>query len=316
MIAGGDRSAAAPLLAIVADRLVGEPPACSIRSPPSDGLMAALEPPLYRNDRAGRGGVRRDRSSVWRPAPASRLRRAGVLAATLVAAELAVAGRMLAAAAGDVRAPSMAGDLDGARRLLPSLVGRDPTAARRSRDRPGGDRVGGREHRRRRGGAGAVGGRARRARCARLPGRQHARRHGRPPLPAVRAVRMGLGPPRRRRRHGCRRGSPRSSSPPSGRPPLGPCGAPCAPDAPAHPSPNAGVAEAAFAAALGVRLGGINRYGDRVEHRGAARRGRTPVPTDIAPPSRWPATSARRWPPALAPSAIGSGVASRRRHRR
>jgi adenosylcobinamide-phosphate synthase len=39
-------------------------------------------------------------------------------------------------------------------------------------------------------------------------------------------------------------------------------------DAPAHPSPNAGVAEAAFAAALGVRLGGVNRYGGTVEDRG------------------------------------------------
>jgi adenosylcobinamide-phosphate synthase len=38
-------------------------------------------------------------------------------------------------------------------------------------------------------------------------------------------------------------------------------------DAPGHPSPNAGVAEAAFAAALGVRLGGCNRYGHRVEDR-------------------------------------------------
>jgi len=38
-------------------------------------------------------------------------------------------------------------------------------------------------------------------------------------------------------------------------------------DAPRHPSPNAGVAEAAFAGALGVRLGGTNRYGDTVEHR-------------------------------------------------
>jgi adenosylcobinamide-phosphate synthase len=38
-------------------------------------------------------------------------------------------------------------------------------------------------------------------------------------------------------------------------------------DAPSHPSPNSGVAEAAFAAALGVRLGGRNRYGDRVEDR-------------------------------------------------
>ncbi len=36
---------------------------------------------------------------------------------------------------------------------------------------------------------------------------------------------------------------------------------------PAHPSPNAGVVEAAFAGALGVRLGGRNRYGDRMEDR-------------------------------------------------
>lgn len=38
-------------------------------------------------------------------------------------------------------------------------------------------------------------------------------------------------------------------------------------DAPAHPSPNAGVAEAAFAAALGVRLGGTNSYRGAVEDR-------------------------------------------------
>ncbi|WP_181009850.1 CobD/CbiB family cobalamin biosynthesis protein [Ornithinimicrobium sufpigmenti] len=38
-------------------------------------------------------------------------------------------------------------------------------------------------------------------------------------------------------------------------------------DAPAHPSPNSGVAESAVAAALGVELGGPLRYGDRVENR-------------------------------------------------
>jgi adenosylcobinamide-phosphate synthase len=52
-------------------------------------------------------------------------------------------------------------------------------------------------------------------------------------------------------------------------------------DAPAHPSPNAGIAEAAFAAALGLRLGGTNRYGGRVEHRPALGNGRTPQPSDI-----------------------------------
>jgi adenosylcobinamide-phosphate synthase len=49
--------------------------------------------------------------------------------------------------------------------------------------------------------------------------------------------------------------------------------------APAHPSPNAGVAEAAFAAALGLRLGGPSRYGDRVEVRPELGTGR-PVRVD------------------------------------
>ncbi|SFC79061.1 cobalamin biosynthesis protein [Streptomyces aidingensis] len=38
-------------------------------------------------------------------------------------------------------------------------------------------------------------------------------------------------------------------------------------DARRHPSPNAGVVEAAFAGALGVRLGGTLSYGGRTEHR-------------------------------------------------
>jgi adenosylcobinamide-phosphate synthase len=38
-------------------------------------------------------------------------------------------------------------------------------------------------------------------------------------------------------------------------------------DARRHPSPNAGWCEAAFAAALGIRLGGTNTYGERVERR-------------------------------------------------
>lgn len=55
-------------------------------------------------------------------------------------------------------------------------------------------------------------------------------------------------------------------------------------DAPAHPSPNAGVAEAAFGAALGLRLGGTNSYQGRVEHRATcgASAGRLPAREDIA----------------------------------
>ncbi|WP_165807152.1 cobalamin biosynthesis protein [Nocardioides currus] len=50
----------------------------------------------------------------------------------------------------------------------------------------------------------------------------------------------------------------------------------------AHPSPNGGVVEAAFAGALGVRLGGTNTYyGDRVEHRAVLGDGRAVRPDDI-----------------------------------
>lgn len=45
-------------------------------------------------------------------------------------------------------------------------------------------------------------------------------------------------------------------------------------DARQHPSPNAGVVEAAFAGALGVRLGGCNVYGGNVEDRGVLGNGR------------------------------------------
>jgi adenosylcobinamide-phosphate synthase len=50
----------------------------------------------------------------------------------------------------------------------------------------------------------------------------------------------------------------------------------------AHPSPNAGVAEAAFAAALGVRLGGYNVYQGRRELRPAVGTGPPPEAADIA----------------------------------
>lgn len=52
--------------------------------------------------------------------------------------------------------------------------------------------------------------------------------------------------------------------------------------APSHPSPNAGVAEAAFAAALGLRLGGESRYGDRVEIRPPLGSGRPAEAADVA----------------------------------
>jgi adenosylcobinamide-phosphate synthase len=57
-------------------------------------------------------------------------------------------------------------------------------------------------------------------------------------------------------------------------------------DAAAHPSPNAGVAEAAFAAALGLRLGGTNQYGGRTELRPSLGDGRPAEAGDIARANR------------------------------
>ncbi len=53
-------------------------------------------------------------------------------------------------------------------------------------------------------------------------------------------------------------------------------------DAAAHPSPNAGVVEAAFAGTLGIRLGGTNDYGSHVEHRAVLGDGPAPRADDVA----------------------------------
>jgi adenosylcobinamide-phosphate synthase len=52
-------------------------------------------------------------------------------------------------------------------------------------------------------------------------------------------------------------------------------------DAAKHPSPNAGVAEAAFAGALGVALGGPTQYAHRLEMRPTLGDGRVPEPADL-----------------------------------
>ncbi len=52
-------------------------------------------------------------------------------------------------------------------------------------------------------------------------------------------------------------------------------------DAPRHPSPNGGLVEAAFAAALELQLGGSNIYDGSVDDRGLLGDGKQPVGADI-----------------------------------
>ena len=78
-------------------------------------------------------------------------------------------------------------------------------------------------------------------------------------------------------------------------------------DAPQHPSPNGGVVEASFAAALDVVLGGVNRYGDVVEDRGTLGDGRRAEPADIAA-----AVTLRRRATIIVAALLGAASLSRR----
>ncbi|MFC7493984.1 MULTISPECIES: cobalamin biosynthesis protein [unclassified Nocardioides] len=80
-------------------------------------------------------------------------------------------------------------------------------------------------------------------------------------------------------------------------------------DAAGHPSPNAGPVEAAFAGALGVRLGGVNVYAGRIDDRSTLGDGRAPDRHDITRARRL----ARRT--GLAALVVTAPIALRRRRR-
>jgi adenosylcobinamide-phosphate synthase len=261
---------------LVADRLVGEPPVPDRWHPVAmfGSGVAALERRIYDDRRAP--GV------VLAAAGVGAAAAAGVaLRSPAAAAYLATSGRGLHDAATSVGDALVAGDLDGARAQLPSLVGRDPSGldaaaiaravvesvAENTTDAvvapalwtlaagPAGAFV----HR-----AGDT--------LDSMVGYRDAT-YGRFGTPAARLDDALAWVPARATAALVALARPARAADV-----LRTVRA----DAGRHPSPNAGVAEAAFAGALGLRLGGgENRYGDVVERRPPLGAGRDPGPADV-----------------------------------
>jgi adenosylcobinamide-phosphate synthase len=225
---------------------------------------------------AALAGTLLDRGASSARAAALR-RQAGLALATYVA----VAGRALAETAEEIAAALAAGDLDAARAMLPALVGRDPDGldeaevVRAVVESVGENTVD------------AVVAAALWAACG-----------GAPAVLAYRAVNtldamVGHRSPRYARfGWAAARADDLAGWLPArltavlvGAVRPGAAGrvwAAVRDQAGAHPSPNAGVAEAAFAAALGVRLGGYSTYAGRRELRPSLGTGPLPRPDDIA----------------------------------
>lgn len=261
-------------LGIVADRVVGEPPASLHPVAAFGRVMQALEGRIYADRRIA--GVGHAATGLALGTLAGR-----VVGSSAVATWSAVAGRSLGEAATAVGDALADGDLDRARELLPALVGRDPSqlddkeVARAVVESVAENTVD------------AVVAPALWAVVAGAPGALAHR--------AINTMDAMVG--HRDERYG-RYGwaSARLDDAVAWAPArvTALLVAACRPrvagavwqavrrDAPAHPSPNSGVAEAAFAAALGLRLGGPSRYSDRVELRPPLGDGRPPETADIA----------------------------------
>lgn len=261
-------------LGLVADRLFGEPPAAVHPVVAFGRVMRGVERLLYRDRRAA--GVAHALIGAGVGVAAG-----GLVGSTAVATWVAVAGRALGSAATAVGSALVDGDLDRARELLPALVGRDPSTldekeiaravvesvAENTVDAVVAPALWAAVA----GAPGALGYRAVNTLDA-MVGHHSARYEnygwasarlddvaGWVPARATAALVAGVRPAAARAVWTAVRTQ-----------------------APAHPSPNAGVAEAAFAAALGLRLGGTNRYGDRVEIRPPLGTGRPAEAGDIA----------------------------------
>ena len=259
---------------LAADRLLGEPPAAVHPVVAFGRAMRAVEGVLHRDSRAA--GVAHATVGVGLGIAAGRLVRSAA-----VATWLAVAGRALERAALEVAAALDAGDLDRARALLPALVGRDPadldekevaravveSVAENTVDAVVAPACWALVA----GAPGALGYRAVNTLDAMVGHRSP--RYERYGWASARLDDLAGWVPARVTAALVAAARPRSAAA---------VWTAVRTQAPAHPSPNAGVAEAAFAAALGLRLGGQSRYGDRVEIRPPLGTGRPAETADIA----------------------------------
>ena len=259
---------------VVLDRLIGEPPVGPHPVAVFGSAMTTVERRIYRPRYAE--GVVHAAAGLGIGAVAGR-----ALGSTFLASYLAVAGRGLADAAGRIEAALEGGQLGEARGLLPTLAGRDPShldekelsravvesVAENTVDALVAPALWAAVL----GAPGALGYRAINTMDAMVGHR------------SPRYVRYGWASARLDDAAGWLPARATAALVAMARPAAaGDVWRIVRRDAPAHPSPNAGVAEAAFAAALGLQLGGENRYGDRVEVRPPLGDGRPAEPGDIA----------------------------------
>ena len=259
---------------LVADRLLGEPPVAVHPLVAFGRAMRRVERVVYRDARGA--GVAHAMVGTGLGLVAGRL-----VGSTAVATWVAVGGRELGRAATEVGAALEDGDLPLARSLLPGLVGRDPTdldekevaravvesVAENTVDAVVAPALWASVA----GAPGALGYRAVNTLDA-MVGHRSAR-YEEFGWASARLDDLAGWVPARVTAGLVAAVRPRAA---------GAVWAAVRTQAPAHPSPNAGVAEAAFAAALGLRLGGENHYGERVELRPPLGAGRPAERHDIA----------------------------------
>ncbi len=259
---------------ILVDRLAGEPLAAAHPVVAFGVAMRRIEGALWRDARAP--GAAYTAAGVGLGAGAGAL-----LGSTSVATALAVGGRALAGAAISVSTALADDQVDLARLLLPSLVGRDPggldakamaravveSVAENTVDAVVAPVLWGAVF----GAAGALGYRAVNTLDAMVGHRSP--RYGRFGWASAHIDDLAGWVPARVTAALVVAVRPRSAAA---------VWRAVREDAPRHPSPNAGVAEAAFAAALGLRLGGSSSYDGRVELRPSLGDGRPPERADIA----------------------------------